>query len=171
MKLDLSDESIDKLAKSLSNNSYQFRKLRSERELRNVKLLLEKYRFLENHIDVELPSIEDEISDSSYREKLSNDELSIYSLLGYRVRSKEMIIFLNEILERYRLICTNGEPEEQRKFKVINSYFISDHFLNKNELAEKYHVDRKTIDRDVKKAIGDLSVMIFGIDGLNDMSK
>lgn len=70
-----------------------------------------------------------------------------------------------------RLICINGEPEEQRKFKVINSYFISDHSLNKNELAEKYHVDRKTIDRDVKKAISDLSVMIFGIDGLNDMSK
>lgn len=171
MKLDLSDDTINRLVKGLSKSNHQFNKLKSERELRNVKLLLEKYRFLENHIDVELPSFNDEISDSNYREKLSSDELSIYSLLGYRVRSKEMIVFLNEILERYRFICMNGEPEEQRKFKVINSYFISDHFLNKNELAEKYHVDRKTVDRDVKKAISDLSVMIFGIDGLNDMSK
>jgi predicted DNA-binding transcriptional regulator YafY len=49
--------------------------------------------------------------------------------------------------------------------------YIDSNVLTVAKLAERFNVDENTIRRDEKKAISELSVMIFGIDGLNDMSK
>jgi predicted transcriptional regulator len=40
--------------------------------------------------------------------------------------------------------------------------------LNDDKLAEQLHVDRSTISRNCKEALEDLSVVLFGIDMIND---
>ncbi|MFC6261969.1 hypothetical protein ACFP1C_13670, partial [Levilactobacillus fujinensis] len=91
--------------------------------------------------------------------------------LGYRVRSKEMMEFVNNILTRYREICTAGTFEDQRRYGVIKKLYLIDGKQTRLQLADFYQVDEKTIRRDERKAIDDLSIMIFGIDAFNDMSK
>ncbi|GEO64451.1 MULTISPECIES: hypothetical protein [Companilactobacillus] len=168
--IDLSDETIDKLANTLIGKRKKITLLKSQKELRNIKLLLEQYRYLENHTELPLPDFKSEIP-NSYKEHLPADELSIQSMLGYRARSKEMMILFKEILKRYKGICDHGDEEQKRRYGVVDGYYLSRDFLNKNKLAKKYHCDPKTIDRDMKKAISELSVMTFGLDGINDMSK
>ena len=58
----------------------------------------------------------------------------------------------------------NGDKEQNRRYNVIDGYYLANGSLNKNRLAKRYHFDSKIIDRDVKKAISDLTVMMFGID-------
>lgn len=164
MAIDLSDETIGKIVDGLIKRNKVFSKSESERELRNTKELLKNYRLLENHLDVELPSIDDDTPLSRY-------ELSLYSLLGYRARSKEMLGFVNEIIGRYREICMQGSPEQQRRYKIIRDLYIGKPTITRVKLAQRFSCDEKTIRRDERRAINELSVMIFGIDGLNDMSK
>ena len=164
MAIELSDATIGKIVDGLIKRNKVFAKNESEKELRNTKELLKNYRLLENHLDVELPSIDDDTPLSRY-------ELSLYSLLGYRARSKEMMEFINEIIERYREICMQGTLEQRRRFKVVQALYLNKPTMTRVRLAQLFKCDEKTIRRDERRAINELSVMIFGIDGLNDMSK
>lgn len=162
--ISLSDETIDKLADRLVKKSDSFQKLESEKKLRNVKVLLINYKYLENHLNVELPRLEDDV-------KLSNYELSLYSLLGYRARSKELMTFVNTILSRYKQICEDAHDEGNRRYDVIYRLYIAPQQLTYAALSKKYSVDDNTIRRDERKAIKQLSVMMFGADSIDDMSK
>ena len=164
MPIDLSDETIKKIVDRLVTRGEEFQKNETEKELRNTKLLLQNYRLLESHIDVELPKLEDDVP-------LSKSELSLYSLLGYRARSKEMIIFIKKVFDHYQAVCKSGSYEQKRRCNVIKALYFDSYPLNRAQLAEKYKADEKTIRRDEKRAIRELSIMIFGIDSLNDLSK
>ncbi|MCY9807471.1 hypothetical protein OXT66_07980 [Lentilactobacillus senioris] len=164
MALELSDETIDKIVDGLITKGHDFSKSESEKELRNTKQLLKNYRLLENHANVEIPTLKDDVPLSKY-------ELSLYSLLGYRARSKEMIQFINRILSEYKRVCLSGTYEQQRRYDVISNLYINDQLLTRTKLAEKFNVDEKTIYRDERRAVEDLSIMIFGIDSFNDLSK
>ncbi|AYM03585.1 hypothetical protein D8911_11545 [Levilactobacillus brevis] len=164
MAIELSDSTIGKIVDGLITRSKSFSKSESEKELRNTKELLKNYRFLENHLDVALPKIDDDTPLSQY-------ELSLISLLGYRARSKEMLVFVNQILERYKNLCLEGTPEQRRRYLVIRELYINGPGITRVKLAERFSCDEKTIRRDERRAIDELSVMIFGIDGLNDLSK
>lgn len=162
--LELSDETIGKIVDGLITKGKDFSQSESEKELRNTKQLLKNYRLLENHANVEIPKLQDDVPLSKY-------ELSLYSLLGYRARSKEMIQFVNQILDEYRKICLDGNNEQRRRFEVIRSLYVNVPSLTRIELCHRFNVDESTIRRDERKAIDELSVMIFGIDALNDMTK
>lgn len=164
MSVDLSDETISKIVDGLITRGSWFEKMESEKELRNTRELMKNYRLLENHTDIELPKLDDDVP-------LSPSERSLYSLLGYRARSKEMIKFINKVLDRYKAICLAGTCEQSRRYKVISSMYIDENTLTISRLAERFNVDESTIRRDEKKAIKDLTIMIFGIDGFNDLSK
>lgn len=160
----LSDTDINRLADAIVLRSAKLSKTESEKELRNTKYLLKNYRLLANHSKIDIPKLEDDVPLSKY-------ELSLYSLLGYRARSKEMIEFINQILEEYRHVCTSGSYEQNRRYEVISNLYINKSAVNRSKLAKRFNVDEQTIYRDERKAIDELSIMLFGIDALNDMSK
>lgn len=164
MALELSDSTIDKIVDRLITKGRDFSETESEKELRNTKDLLQHFRLLENHLSIDMPPVDDDTPLSKY-------EVSLYSLLGYRVRTKEMMEFVTSILDRYGEICKAGTFEDSRRYNVIKKLYLIDGPLTRLQLAEQYGVDEKTIRRDERKAIDELSIMIFGIDALNDMSK
>lgn len=164
MAIELTDSTIEKLADQLITKGKDYAKTESEKELRNTKDLLKYYRLLGNHVDLDMPELKDKTILSKY-------ELSLYSLLGYRARTKEMIMFINEVMSRYKAICMNGTKEQRRRYKVIDLLYIQPQPVTRRELAKELHYDEKTIRRDERIAVNELSIMIFGIDGLNDMSK
>lgn len=162
MNLDKRD--IEALAEAILNKSHKFKKSDYEHTLRNTGMLLKNYQLLINHIDVELPELEKE-------DVLHEGEKDLYSIRGYRFRTKEMMMFTKTILNRYKSICAQGTPEQRRQCDVIFSLYINDHRLSYFEIARKFNVDDSTIRRDEKKATQELSVMLFGIDSINDFSK
>ena len=164
MAIELTDGTIDKIVDKLITKGNDFAETESEKELRNTKDLLQHFRLLENHLSIDMPTVDDDTPLSKY-------EISLYSLLGYRVRTKEMMQFVTHILDRYGEICKAGVAEDERRYNVIKKLYLIDGPLTRTQLADQYGVDEKTIRRDERKAIDELSIMIFGIDALNDMSK
>lgn len=163
-KPELSDEAITRLAKEILNQNKLIVKSESAKKLRNIKLLLTNYRFVRNHLNIELPIIEDDT-------QLSNYELSLYSLIAYRARTKEMLIFFNAVLDEYKAICYKTSPDMIRRYEVIAGLYLNEEPEDKTDLAIRLQVDVRTISRDEKKATNELAVTTFGFDGLNDMTK
>lgn len=164
MAIELTDSTIDKIVDRLITKGNDFAETESEKIKRNTKALFQNYKLLESHLDIEMPVLEDDTPLNKY-------ELTLYSLLGYRARSKEMMIFLNDVFERYREICMNGSLEQQRRYRVIRMLYVDIKTITKAKIAQSLGIDEKTVGRDERRALSELSIMIFGIDALNDMSK
>lgn len=82
-----------------------------------------------------------------------------------------MMEFVNQILNEYKQVCSSWTYDQQRRYDVISSLYINKNAVTKTKLAQKFNVDEQTIYRDERKAIDEISIMLFGIDALNDMSK
>lgn len=65
-----------------------------------------------------------------------------------------------------KAIKTNNQ-EMIRRYNVISDLYINETPMTYEEIAEIEHISQKTVNRDRKKAIEELSVLIFGIDGLD----
>ncbi|GEO58487.1 hypothetical protein [Companilactobacillus bobalius] len=163
-EISLTPESIKELATEIINISDKKTDNERGKELRNVKILLVNYRYLQNHLDVKLPEIDID-------GELSRNQLSLYALLGYRERSREMMEFVNEVLGKYKKICMSGNDADKRKFGIIDGLYLSEKRKSKQWLCEYWNIDDSTLRRDQKKAFGELKVMLFGIDSLNDISR
>lgn len=164
MAIELSDSTISKMVDQLISKGNNFAETESEQKLRNTKALLQNFWLLGNHLDIKMPTVDEDVPLSKY-------EISLYSLLGYRVRTKEMLEFVTAIIDRYGELCKQGTFEDERRYEVIKKLYLVDRRLTRMQLADQYDVDEKTIRRDERKAINELSIMIFGIDALNDVSK
>jgi len=163
-EVSLTPESTKALAMDIIKYSSGFGRTESEKKLRNVKILLENYRYLQNHLDIELPEIQMD-------DKLSGYQLSLYSLLGYRARSREMMEFVNDIFNQYKHICQSGTEADRRKYSIIDGLYLSEKHQSKQSLCERWNIDGSTLNRDEHKAMNELKVMLFGIDSLNDITK
>lgn len=52
---------------------------------------------------------------------------------------------------------------------MIDKLYLSTTKLSLSEIALFYDKDRSTIDSDKRRAINDISVMLYGMDALNDI--
>ncbi|WP_318766598.1 hypothetical protein [Lactiplantibacillus carotarum] len=140
-----------------------------EKKLRNTKLILENYRYLEKHVNVGLPKFN--ASDQEATALIPKWELSVYALLGFKARSKTMIEYVDLILKAYKEECDdNDNPAVQRRYRVIKSLYLNHPTISREKCAELFFVDHRTIDRDVKAAVHDLSILLWGADAINDIS-
>lgn len=60
----------------------------------------------------------------------------------------------------------NNDENAIRRFKAMKLFYMIDKKLTYDEIAENLHVSERTIFRDIKQAVEELSVLIFGVDGL-----
>ncbi|WP_338209325.1 hypothetical protein [Lactiplantibacillus paraxiangfangensis] len=171
---ELTDEQI-KLAAAVGAQAYRESHKRAiksdyEKKKRNTKLILTNYHYLEDHVEVGLPKLTDE--DFEYASVLPADQLSIYSLLGYHARSKAMILFIDAVLGQYKKDCQKSTDERlHRRYPVIECVYLLKPMMTREATAERFNVNRKTIDRDIQQAMHDLSVMMWGADAIDDLSR
>jgi len=138
---ELTDEQV-KLAAQVGIDAYRSRVKKSkksayERKLRNTKLILENYRYLEDHVNVGLPKLNTE--DQEATASIPRWELSVYALIGYQSRSKVMIKYIDLVLDQYREECNNSNDElRQRRYREIKALFLNKEPINRDRCAELF---------------------------------
>ncbi|MBP1044859.1 hypothetical protein I6N96_01105 [Enterococcus sp. BWM-S5] len=132
------------------------------RNLRNTELLLKNYRKLKDLCD----STMTEAIPLDYPE-FDLENLTLESLTIYRKKTMLMMNHVDKMLIAYEWNCGKGLPEEKRRFEVLKYRYLVDEKLTVKQLCEKKFVDQRTIYRDTKEAIGDMSVLLFGIDAID----
>ena len=154
-------------------------KANRERQVVNAtKVLLKKYRDFKTMADktlVDAASVEEESTDEDLIEAINalmqfgidKRELDIVSNQKRVYRTKALMAHVDVMLEAYRIRCDKAlNQDEQRRYRVIYEMYISPEPLAAIDIAESEHIGLTTVYDTVNKAINDLSILIFGVDGI-----
>lgn len=173
------NEGIQKGLKQYDNMQKNKTKFRYDKRLRNTRLLLKNYRSFVEHCDnakylvenpikkeIEKDNLKVQLFDDFYN--LQDDAYIVASILKSKEKTRIILDHINLCLDFFqaKAIKTNNQ-EMIRRYNVISDLYINETSMTYEEIAEIEHISQKTVNRDRKKAIEELSVLIFGIDGLD----
>lgn len=164
-------EIVARTAASVAIEKYQQEqqereKQKFDRRLRNVKLLLRNYRSFAKHTaDIKLDIVE--LDEKLELDDLDTDEFAITSIKRSKNKTLALVKFINKTLQIYKLMCEQtGNEEDIKKYEAIYYLYIAESKKTVAEICECQYVAERTVYRNVNKAYEDLSVLIFGVDGL-----
>lgn len=165
---ELSDKQLNELAlkirkgiqKDRENEKKQFKK----RALHNTRLLMREYHKLKAHNEVVKEHVED-VQGTFWEHRWLNLDI----LMQNKARTVRLMKHVDIALDVYKSIClASDKNEERRKWRVLSQKYLEFPVMSEEKLAEQLHVDRSTISRSNKEALDDLSVILFGVDMLNE---
>ena len=147
--------------------------------LHNTRLLLKNYRVLKHHaldavhtgaranevISENAVDILDDLESMGFRKV--DDRLYIESIKRSQQRTRIIIEHIDEMLRYWRIDCEqSGREEALRRYRIVVDTYISDDQMTAEELAQREHIEKRTVYKDIKAAMRPLSALIFGIDGI-----
>lgn len=144
------------------------------RKLRNTRLLLGKYRMLSEHIDnatFKKSQIEDAQAidwlNEMYDPNNKADQI-VDSIMNSALKTKIIVQHIDKMIDIYRIVCErDGAVKMQRRYDAFYGRYIAEKRLRYETLAEKWNVDVRTIQNDIKEAVNDFSSLLFGVDWIN----
>jgi hypothetical protein len=161
--------------KYIKEQEYYKTKKRYDRRLRNTRLLLKHYRDLKVHdglVDRSISSIykENAIDILDDVESVDDEEQYIQAVSRTKIRTAIIVRHINKSLEYYKVVCLKGGDIKKRRYSIIKYMYIDPVENNMvptyEEAATHFDIIVKTVGRDIRAAIEDLSILFFGIDGL-----
>ena len=124
---------------------------RKDRRLHNTKLLIRHYRTFKEYVN-------NAVFES---EESNEDALGAIEELMWEPRvTSDMIV---ESIKR----SAARTQMKIRRSKVLYDMYISDTVYSKEQIAEIYFIDKRTVYKDIDAACKELSVLLFGIDSIN----
>ena len=165
--------------KAATDRIEEERKGRYDRRLHNTRLLLKNYRVLKHHaldavhtgaranevISENAVDILDDLESMGFRKV--DDRLYIESIKRSQQRTRIIIEHIDEMLRYWRIDCEqSGREEALRRYRIVVDTYISDDQMTAEELAQREHIEKRTVYKDIKAAMRPLSALIFGIDGI-----
>ena len=76
------------------------------------------------------------------------------------------------MLDIYQNQCKNSKySEDMRHWRVIRGLYLLPEKVSVDDIAEQESINRRTVYRDVDAAVEDLTMLLFGIDGVEKLSE
>ncbi|BBI32354.1 hypothetical protein [Cohnella abietis] len=150
----------------MENEKHRKQKANRDQRLRNTKLLLKNYRSFIAHCD-ELQEKLSAIQEAETLNELHTEDYAVESIKRSKKRTMVMTRFIQQMVGVYRSMCeSSGTPEDSRRYKIIDALYISDEKMTAEQLAECHKIDLRTVYKDINNAAKALSVLVFGVDGI-----
>jgi flavin-dependent dehydrogenase len=150
----------------LEKEKQKQQKVKKDWRLRNTKLLLKHYRSFVKHSD----GVEGRLTvaeGAEAFEDLHTGELAVEAIKRSKQRTLAMVRFIQRMMYEYKGMCEASEqPEEQRRFQVIHTMYISEEKMTAEQIAKCHSIDSRTVYRDINEAVRTLSVLVFGVDAI-----
>jgi len=171
----MTKEEIIKLAvEAVREYDQKQSKSRHDKRLRNTKLLLDNYSLLQDHCANAVYDKNQIIEAGNVLDVLDSFEncdkdMYIESIKKSTIRTRIILSHIDEMLELYKVYCEKSKREEDnRRYRVLRAYYFDE--CNIQDIVNAEKIDERTYYRDMKDAREKLSALIFGIDGLHNVS-
>lgn len=146
---------------------------RTDKRLRNTKLLLRNYHMLKEHAEnsvfgrTQMEESALDILESMM--SIYNDQVIIESIRNSATRTAIIVSHIDTMFGLYYSYCDRSTSREidMRRYNVIWDLYMAEDVLSAKEIAEKQHMSKENVYSDIKIAIERLTALIFGVDGLN----
>jgi hypothetical protein len=161
--------------------------LKADRRLNNCEVLLKNYRNLkkaaENAVfDAEsaqdgIRRMDEDILETEDIRWLMNEwgtdrELTVNAIMDKTYRTILMVRHIDTMVDAFRQDCLNmGTASGERRIGILEDLYLNplkegEDIPTQKQLSEKYSVAESMITQDKKYDIEQLSVLIFGMDGV-----
>ena len=161
--------------KYIKEQEYHKTKKRYDRRLRNTRMLLKHYRNLKIH-----DKLADKSNSSVYEnnaidilddiDPINDEEQYIQAISRTRIRTSIIVGHINKSMEYYKAICEKDGNIKKRRYDIIKYMYLEptkDNIIpTYEETAEHFDLNVRTVGRDIRQGIEDLSILFFGIDGI-----
>jgi len=159
--------------KYIKEQEYKKTTKRYDRRLRNTRLLLKHYRDFKIHGKL-VGSSDNQIYERNAIDILDNieaiddEEQYVQALNRTKIRTSIIVSHIDKALKYYDAICKSEGGTKERRYKIIKYMFIDPNNIipTYEETAEYFKLNIRTVGRDIKATIEDLSILFFGIDGV-----
>lgn len=162
--------------KAVEREKKKFREQQYDRRYHNTKLLLRNYRHLNEHFKNAVFDTEEAAEcDETFidiMEIMSNkgydEEVYEKSILESSIRTKIIMTHVNRMLEIYGIMCERSDREDdKRHYRILKAMYIDDPPAPAYIIAERENVDKRTVYRDIDTAVENLTLLLFGISGID----
>lgn len=164
--------------KAIEREKKKYREQQYDRRYHNTKLLLRNYRHLNEHFknavfeteeaaecDETFIDIMEMMSGKGY-----DEEIYEKSILESSIRTKIIMTHVNRMLEIYGIMCERSDREDdKRHYRVLKAMYIDEPPATAHTVAERENVDKRTVYRDIDAAIESLTLLLFGISGIDKL--
>ena len=145
---------------------------RTDRRLRNTKLLLRNYHMLKEHAEnsvfgrTQMKESALDILESMM--SIYNDEVIIQSIKNSATRTAIIVSHIETMFRLYYSYCDHSTNREidLRRYNVVWDMYMAENTLPVMGIAEKQHISRDSVYSDLRVGIERLTALIFGVDGL-----
>lgn len=157
----------------LAQQSQKEKKSRHDKRLRNTKLLLDNYSLLQDHCANAVYDKHQIIEANNAIDVLDSIEncdkdMYIESIKKSTVRTKIILSHIDEMLNLYKTYYEKSKREENnRRYRILRAFYFEDSSIL--DIVKREKIDERTYYH-MKDAREKLSALIFGIDGLHNLS-
>lgn len=145
---------------------------RSDRRLRNMKLLLRNYHMLKEHAQnsvfgrTQMEESALDILESMMT--MYDNEVIIESIKRSATRTAVIVSHIETMFDLYETYCDRSQNRDinMRRYEGLWDMYMAEDILNAKEIAKKQHISVRNVYKDIKIATETLSALIFGVDGL-----
>lgn len=146
---------------------------RTDRKLRNTKLLLRNYHMLKEHAEnsvfgrTQMEESALDILESMM--SIYDNEIIIESIKRSATRTAIIVSHIETMLGLYAAYCDKAPNREieMRRYEVVWDMYMADSTLSAREIAKKQNMSKDNVYADLRVATERLTSLIFGVDGLN----
>jgi len=143
------------------------RKARIDRRLRDTKRLMRSYREIKIHAGDAIASLSEVTQEDFefFKNLMENeDRIDVTAIVRSKARSAIMLTHIDAMLQAYQVICCNSKkPEDQRRYRVLESMCLVDNPPTVSEIAQRENIDVRTVYKDFDAACEKMSALLFGI--------
>jgi DNA-binding CsgD family transcriptional regulator len=174
MKNGLSPKMVEEITKTaiqtviehLEKEKSRQEKSKRDWRLRNTKLLLKNYRGLVKHCE-DFQSDISALDQADALDEFNSEEFAVESIRRSKKRTLAMVKFMQQMILAYKIMCeTSSQPEDLRRYEVVQAMYISEKKMTAEQIAKFQKIEVRTVYNDINNACKALSVLIFGVDGI-----
>ena len=126
------------------------REKESDARYKNVKLLMRNYRKLKQ-----------------YQGEIAADVLKVESIGIMKYKTDLIMLHVDRMLNAYKALCLESSLLEQsRRWQSLYLRYIAPKKMKVEEIAESLKIDKRTLYRDLDKAMADVAVLLFGVEAV-----
>lgn len=166
-------------AKVAERERKRLQRQQTDKRYHDTKLLIRKYRQLNEYY-------QNAVFDEEGAEEADEDFEEIMRIFGVSFRDEKItadsikrnylvtrvvMAHVNKMLEVFQTMCErSNRASDKRRWRVLHDLYLSEKPSTAEQIASREKIERRTIYKDIDACLSDLSVLFFGIDGLDQVS-
>lgn len=166
-------------AKVAERERKRLQRQQTDKRYHDTKLLIRKYRQLNEYyqnavFDEEGAEEADEDFEEIMRSfglSFRDEKITADSIKRNYLVTRVVMAHVNKMLEVFQTMCErSNRASDKRRWRVLHDLYLSEKPSTAEQIASREKIERRTIYKDIDACLSDLSVLFFGIDGLDQVS-